>query len=156
MPREVELDADEQYPVNRRQILNDLAEESRLLRLALKLPTESGEYQWELLEPNLLLAHVVGSQPGYEIANQARCTIGVLGKGDIIFRGDDAGMAQCFFQERSSGSLFVCVARCESLGAVTPHSVRLRVTPRLEAWPVENTFLANAWYPHGADLVVIL
>ena len=96
------------------------------------------------------------SQPGYEIANQARCAIGFLGKGDIIFRGDDAGMAQCFFQERSSGNLFVCVERCERLGAVTPHSVRLRVTRRLEAWPVENTCLANAWYPHGADLVVIL
>ena len=76
LSREVELDADEQYPVNRRQILNDLGEESRLLRLALKLPTESGEYQWELLEPNLLLAHVVGSCPAlqdvYRVALEAK------------------------------------------------------------------------------------
>ena len=76
LSREVELDADEQYPVNRRQILNDLGEESRLLRLALKLPTESGECQWELLEPNLLLAHVVGSCPAlqdvYRVALEAR------------------------------------------------------------------------------------
>ena len=46
-----------------------------LLRLALKLPTESCEYQWELLEPNLLLAHVVGSCPAlqdvYRVALEA-------------------------------------------------------------------------------------
>ena len=96
------------------------------------------------------------SQPGYEIANQARCAIGLLGKGDIIFRGEDAGVAQCFFQERASGSMAACVARCDDLGAVTPHSVRLRVTPRLEAWPMESIFLANSWYPDGADFVVML
>ena len=75
LSRDVELDADEQYPVDRRQIHNDLREESRLLRLALKLPTESGEYEWELLEPNLLLAHVVGSCPAlqdvYRVALEA-------------------------------------------------------------------------------------
>ena len=96
------------------------------------------------------------AQPGYDIANQARCAIGLLGKGDIIFRGEDAGVAQCFFQERASGSLAACVARCDDLGPVTPHSVRLRVTDRLEAWPVESIFLANSWYPDGDEFVVIL
>ena len=96
------------------------------------------------------------AQPGYDIANQARCAIGRLGKGDIIFRGEDAGVAQCFFQERASGSLAACVARCDDLGPVTPHSVRLRVTDRLEAWPVESIFLANSWYPDGDEFVVIL
>ena len=69
------LDADEQYPVDRRQIHDDLLEEMRLLKLALTLPTEDGEYEWELLEPNLLLAHVVGSCPAlqdvYRVALEA-------------------------------------------------------------------------------------
>ena len=39
------------------------------------------------------------SAAGNDIASQARCAIGSLGKGDIIFQGEDAGVAQCFFQE---------------------------------------------------------
>ena len=61
------LDADEQCPVDRRQIHNDLLEEMSLLKLALTLPTEDGKYQWELLEPNLLLA----LQDVYRVALEA-------------------------------------------------------------------------------------
>ena len=42
------------------------------------------------------------SAAGNDIASQARCAIGSLGKGDIIFQGEDAGVAQCFFQERAA------------------------------------------------------
>ena len=75
LSRDVLLDADEQYPVHQKQIYNDLLEESRPLKLALTLPTEDDEYQWELLEPSLLLAHVVGSCPAlqdvYRVALEA-------------------------------------------------------------------------------------
>ena len=74
------------------------------------------------------------SAAGNDIASQARCAIGSLGKGDIIFQGEDAGVAQCFFQERASGNLFGCAERCDNLGAATPHI----------AWPMESVFLANS------------
>ena len=71
------LDADEQYPVGLTRIHDDMLEETRLLKLSLAMPIEDGgEFYWELLEPNLLLEHVVGSchalQDVYRVALEAK------------------------------------------------------------------------------------